>query len=183
MPFRVQDILLVSSLYDSFTLQEDGRLNELILSEFLDLNLHHTPGITHVSSGAEALALARAQPRFNLIVTDHPDRRHGRDRAGARGARRRARRAGRGAGLRQPRAQGLRRARRHRRASSAASCGRATRASCSRSSSTIEDQRNVAHDTRTTGVRVILLVEDNIRYYSSFLPTIYTELIRQSRAR
>src|SRR5262245_51028864 len=69
MPWRVQDILLVSSLYDSFTLQEDGRLNELILSEFLDLNLHATPGITHVSSGHEALALARAQSRFNLIVT------------------------------------------------------------------------------------------------------------------
>ena len=33
MPFRVQDILLVSSLYDSFTLQEDGRLNELILGK------------------------------------------------------------------------------------------------------------------------------------------------------
>ena len=57
MTWRVQDILLVSSLYDAFTLQEDGRLNELILSEFLDLKLHHTPGITHVSSGAEALAL------------------------------------------------------------------------------------------------------------------------------
>ena len=30
MPFRVQDILLVSSLYDSFILREDGRLNELL---------------------------------------------------------------------------------------------------------------------------------------------------------
>ena len=30
MPYRVQDILLVSSLYDAFTLQEDGRLNELV---------------------------------------------------------------------------------------------------------------------------------------------------------
>ncbi len=31
MPFRVQDILLVSSLYDSFTLQEDGRLRLLVV--------------------------------------------------------------------------------------------------------------------------------------------------------
>src|SRR5512140_1520804 len=69
MPFRVQDILLVSSLYDSFTLQEDGRLNELILGEFLELSLHHTPGLTHVSSGAEALARATAESRFNLIIT------------------------------------------------------------------------------------------------------------------
>src|SRR6266516_6869702 len=69
MPWRVQDILLVSSLYDSFTLQEDGRLNELILGEFLELSLQHTPGMTHVSSGSEAIALATAQRRFNLILT------------------------------------------------------------------------------------------------------------------
>jgi len=31
------------------------------------------------------------------------------------------------------------------------------------------------------GVPVLLVVEDNIRYYSSFLPVIYTELIKQSR--
>jgi len=48
---RVENILLVSSLYDSFILAEDGQLNELILSEFLHLNLLHTPGLTHVSSG------------------------------------------------------------------------------------------------------------------------------------
>src|SRR5258706_9245096 len=69
MPFRVQDILLVSSLYDSFTLQEDGRLNELIAGQFLELSLHHTPGLTHVSSGAEAVTLAKRESRFNLILT------------------------------------------------------------------------------------------------------------------
>src|SRR3984885_14432565 len=67
MPFRVQNILLVSSLYDSFILREDGRLNELLIDESLELNLRQIPGITHVSSCAEALELARSQPRFNLI--------------------------------------------------------------------------------------------------------------------
>ncbi len=70
MPFRVQNILLVSSLYDSFILREDGRLNELLIDESLELNLQQIPGITHVSSCAEALELARSQPRFNLIVTN-----------------------------------------------------------------------------------------------------------------
>src|SRR4029079_17274022 len=69
MPFRVQDILLVSSLYDSFTLQEDGRLNELIVGEFLEVSLHHTPGLVHVASGSEAVELARRESRFNLIIT------------------------------------------------------------------------------------------------------------------
>ena len=63
MPFRVNDILLVSSLYDSFILREDGRLNELLIGESLELDLHQVPGITHVSSGrggAGAGALAAA---------------------------------------------------------------------------------------------------------------------------
>ena len=54
MPFKVQNILLVSSLYDSFILREDGRLNELLIDESLELNLQQIPGITHVSSCAEA---------------------------------------------------------------------------------------------------------------------------------
>src|ERR1019366_10797906 len=70
MPFKVHNILLVSSLYDSFILREDGRLHELLIDESLDLNLQQIPGITHVSSCAEAAALARSQPRFNLIVTN-----------------------------------------------------------------------------------------------------------------
>jgi hypothetical protein len=45
----------------------------------------------------------------------------------------------------------------------------------------IEDKHNVHHDTAIMGVPVVLVVEDNIRYYSSFLPVIYTELITQSR--
>ena len=45
----------------------------------------------------------------------------------------------------------------------------------------IEDKRNAAHDTSMMSVPIILVVEDNIRYYSSFLPVIYTELLSQSR--
>src|SRR5271169_6547653 len=70
MPFKVHNILLVSSLYDSFILREDGRLNELLIDESLELNLQQIPGITHVSSCAEALDLARSETRFNLIVTN-----------------------------------------------------------------------------------------------------------------
>src|SRR5438105_7681603 len=67
--FRVQDILLVSSLYDSFTLAEDGQLNELVLSEFLDLNLRHPPTLTRVSTGSEALARAAVGRAGDLIIS------------------------------------------------------------------------------------------------------------------
>src|SRR6266498_2955706 len=63
MPFRVHDILLVSSLYDSFILREDGRLNELLIGQSMELHLQHAPEITHVTTAAEALQLARGGRR------------------------------------------------------------------------------------------------------------------------
>jgi hypothetical protein len=45
----------------------------------------------------------------------------------------------------------------------------------------VEDWRNVEHDARSAGVQVIILVEDNVRYYSSFLPVMYTELLHHSQ--
>src|SRR5580692_4103055 len=180
MPFKVQNILLVSSLYDSFILREDGRLNELLIDESLELNPQHIPGITHVSSCAEALDLARSQPRFNLIVTNRA--------VGDMTAAQLAHEVKR-AGLDVP-------------VVVLAYDYREVENFISRHPVTaieriflwqgnariliaivkyIEDKRNVLHDTRAMGVPVLLVVEDNIRYYSSFLPVIYTELIKQSR--
>jgi len=180
MPFRVQNILLVSSLYDSFILREDGRLNELLIDESLELNLRQIPGITHVSSCAEALELVKSNPQFNLIVTNLT--------VGDTNAADLARQV-REAGLDVP----------------VVVLGydyREIKNFVARNSVTdvdrvflwqgtpriliaivkyIEDKRNVLHDTRAMGVPVLLVVEDNIRYYSSFLPVIYTELIKQSR--
>jgi hypothetical protein len=180
MPFKVQNILLVSSLYDSFILREDGRLNELLIDESLELNLQQIPGITHVSSCTEALELARSQPRFNLIVTN----------------------------LAVGDMTAVQLAREVKRASLdvpvvvLAYDYREVKNFISRNPVTdieriflwqgnariliaivkyIEDKRNVLHDARAMGVPVLLVVEDNIRYYSSFLPVIYTELIKQSR--
>ena len=70
--FRVHDILLVSSLYDSFILAEDGELNEVILKEFLDLNVRHTPGMTHVSSAEDAVRLAGANESLRQRVGGPP---------------------------------------------------------------------------------------------------------------
>ena len=65
---------------------------------------------------------------------------------------------------------------RPRRRSTACSCGRATPASCSRSSSTSRTGATSRTTPATMGVQVILVIEDNVRYYSSFLPAIYAEL-------
>jgi CheY-like chemotaxis protein len=179
MPFRVQDILLVSSLYDAFTLQEDGRLNELILGEFLELSLHHTPGLTHVSGAAEALRLAQAERRFNLIITaPHP---------GDMDASQLAHQVRR-AGLDVPVVVLAFDNNERKDFVARYDLSHIERVFLWQGNARIlvaivkavEDRRNVAHDVALVGVPVILVVEDNVRYYSSFLPTIYTELIGQS---
>src|SRR2546422_831211 len=180
MPFRVQDILLVSSLYDSFILREDGRLNELLIGESLELN-QQIPGITHVSSGAEALALARSQLRFNLIVTNLE--------VGDMDAAQLAREV-KNAGLDVPvvvLAYDYREVKNFVARNPVIDIDRIflwqgnVRILIS-IVKYVEDERNVFHDTKTMGVPVLLVVEDDIRYSSSFLPVIYTELITQSRS-
>ena len=45
MPFKVRDILLVSSLYDIYNLREDGQLANLVMSEYAELRLSSAPTI------------------------------------------------------------------------------------------------------------------------------------------
>ena len=180
MPFRVQDILLVSSLYDSFILREDGRLNELLIGESRELDLQHIPGITHVSNCAQALELMRREPRFNLIVTNLA--------VGEMNAAQLAREI-RKAGSDVP---VMVLAYDYREVKNFVARNRVTdidRVFLWQGNARvlvamvkyIEDKRNALHDTKTVGVPVLLVVEDNIRYYSSVLPVIYTELITQSK--
>jgi CheY-like chemotaxis protein len=180
MPFRVQNILLVSSLYDSFILREDGRLNELLIDESLELNLRQIPNLTHVSSCAEAVELAKANPQFNLIVTNLA--------VGDMNAAQLAHEVRR-AGLDVPvvvLGYDYREIKNFVARNPVTEIERVflwqgTARILIAMVKYVEDKRNVLHDTRAMGVPVLLVVEDNIRYYSSFLPVIYTELIKQSR--
>ena len=61
-------VLLVSSLYESFILEEEGLLSELITSEYLDLSLSHAPRVTRVSTHREAIAFVQNQP-VDLVIT------------------------------------------------------------------------------------------------------------------
>ncbi|MDD4644693.1 MAG: PEP/pyruvate-binding domain-containing protein [Bacteroidales bacterium] len=46
----------------------------------------------------------------------------------------------------------------------------------------IEDRMNLVYDVNEVGVQTILLVEDSVRYYSSFLPAIYKIVFKQSKS-
>jgi len=178
-PYRVQDILLVSTLYDSFILAEDGRLGEVILNEFLRLDLRQTPGLTRVSTGAEALDRARRELRHNLIISSL----HVGDMSAAALAR-----AIEHAGLSAPVVALAYDAREVARA--APDLEGVERVFLWQGDARIllaivmyvEDRMNVAVDTGEMGVQAILLIEDNVRFYSSYLPVIYSELLRHSHS-
>jgi CheY-like chemotaxis protein len=68
MPFKVQEILLVSSLYDAYIMEEDGSITTKLIHEYHGLNLSKAPKVTRVSSAEEALAKLQDK-HFDLVIT------------------------------------------------------------------------------------------------------------------
>ncbi len=67
MLHRVHEILLVASPYDSFILEEDGRLTEQIMHEYIGMNLSYAPRVWRASTAAEAMDML-AQRKYDLII-------------------------------------------------------------------------------------------------------------------
>ena len=66
--FRVTEILLISTAYDGFVLEEDGQLTEQIYNQFADLSIPYIPRIHRVSRQDEALDVL-ANRTVHLIIT------------------------------------------------------------------------------------------------------------------
>jgi len=180
MRLRVSNILLVSSLYDLYLFEEDGRLYELIRNEYQGLNLSHSPELTRVSSGYDAINRAKDEGRFDLIISTM----HIEDMTALNFAK-----LARQSGLDLP----------------IVLLGHDNRELKSLMMNPdselfdkvfiwtgdfriiigiikyLEDKMNVEHDSKIVGVQNIIVIEDNIRYYSAFLPIIYTEMLKQSQ--
>ena len=68
MPFKVREILLVSSLYDAFIIEEEGLISEMVIEEYRHLLLSSPPRVTHVQSGQDALSKVKTQ-KYDLVIT------------------------------------------------------------------------------------------------------------------
>ena len=180
MRIKVRDILLVASLYDQYLFEEDGRLYELIRQEFQVLNLSHPPEITHVTSGEEAIELLTSGENFDLVITTlHIEDMH---------VIRFAQKV-RQTGIDIPMIL-------------LAYDNREKKEIIMNYDTSVfdrifiwtgdyrllvamikyvEDRLNVQSDTATVGVQVIILVEDDISFYSSYLPLLYTQILNQSQ--
>lgn len=69
MQIRIRKILMICSSYDAYTLEEDGRIEGQIYKEYVDLNLSNPPTFTWVTSSVEALKLLQTDDDFDLIIS------------------------------------------------------------------------------------------------------------------
>ena len=69
MQFRIHKILLVCCSYDGYILEEDGHIESQINQEYIDLNMSNPPSFTRVSSTVEALELLEKEEGFDFILT------------------------------------------------------------------------------------------------------------------
>ncbi len=180
MQTRLKHVLLVASPYDSFVMEEDGQLTDLIYNEFLELNLSVTPYVKRASSAEEALDILMSQDIDLVIifkrVADLDVVKFGRD-----------------VKTIKPNLPVVFLAY-HARELSVIDIDSPERAIdwgfiwtgdvriLLSIIKLVEDRINVDFDTKLVGVRVIIMVEDNIKFYSSFLPLFYTEIMQQTRA-
>ena len=180
MRIRISNVLLVSSLYDLYLFEEDGRLYEMSRSEYEGLNLSQSPELTCVSSGKEAMVLAKEERRFDLILTTlHIDDMEVIDFA----------RMVKKSRLNIPVVLLMHDTRELKHFLSSHDTSMFDKIFIWQGDFRIiiaiikflEDRLNVERDTQTVGVQSIIVIEDNVKYYSSFLPILYTEILRQSQ--
>ena len=67
MLYRVHEILLIASEYDSYILEEDGRLTEQILNEYIGMNLSYAPRLWNASTAGDAISMLDKRS-FDLII-------------------------------------------------------------------------------------------------------------------
>ena len=180
MGYRVREVLLVSSLYDSYILEEDGQLSESLDAEFYQLNLATSPRITQVPTAQEALDTLQRRP-FDLVIT--MPRLGGMD----------ARAFARAVKELHPDLPVVMLADNHFEAHRVKELNRPPLldqvfvwrgdvALFLAIIKLIEDRRNAHRDTALAGVRTIILIENSVRFYSAYLPMLYAELTKQTQA-
>lgn len=178
---HIYNVLLICSDYDRFTLEEDGRVEEELYKEYTQLGLSNPPKISHTNNPDEALSMIN-RLNFDLVITmldlesnkveklaeeikkikysmpiialsPSPDHRKARVLKGE-------------------------------------NCPYIDYLFYWQGNASlflamiklIEDRMNIEHDTKEADVQVIILVEDSVRFISSYLPQMYTCLIQQNRS-
>ncbi len=179
MRYRIHKILLVCCSYDGYILEEDGHIESQINREYSDLNLSNPPSFTRVSSTSEALQLLRIDSSFDFVITMYnigePD----------------VFTFAKMAKEIQPSlpitlltsfSRDIYSRLSHQDASAIDSvfCWMGNTDLIIAIIKLIEDRLNAEEDIEEGNVQAILLVEDSIRFYSTYLPELYRIILNQS---
>ena len=181
MSRRIRRILLVCNSYDSYTLEEDGRLEVQITQEYSELNLSNPPSITRVESTIEALKLIEGGREFDLVITMYN--------VGEMDVYTFSKEMKRIC-PKTPVVLLTNFSKEIYRQIEQSDTSSLDYVFCWNNSTDliiaiiklIEDSMNADHDILEFGVQTILLVEDSIRYYSTYLPAIYKLVLQQNGA-
>lgn len=177
---KISDILIVSNPYDAFILEEDRSLSEQLTADYFDLSLSAAPRVVHVSSGQAAIDALR-EHSFGLVITMS---RIGDMDPFSLGQSLKAIQADLPVvllGYDTQEVEFFLETRRVRPGIDKVFVWTGDSGILMSIVKHIEDELNVAHDTRHGMVRVILLVEDMPRYYSKFLSMVYNQVMVQTR--
>lgn len=180
MPNKVKEVLLIATLYDSYSIVREGQFSDKIFGEYLQLNLYAAPRFTSVSTDEDALRVLNSRHFDMVIIMAGVDKEiplriaedihfvnsripilllvnNNSDLAYFQNA-----------------AEGI---------------PAIDRVFVWNGNSNvflamikyIEDKKNVSRDIKLGNVRVILLVEDSVQYYSRYLPLLYTSVMTQTQ--
>ena len=178
MPFRVREILLVATVYDAYTLEREGQLFEQIYGEYYQLNLSSAPRVSSVFSKEDAVEKI-SEGTFDLVIIMTGIDRNMPGELSAE------------IKLIEPELPILLLINNNNQISYYENMKddlvNIERMFVWNGDSNIflamikyiEDALNAEADTATGGVRVIIVVEDSIRYYSRYLPTLYSAIMQE----
>ncbi len=178
MQNRIRRVLVICSSYDFFMLEEDGRIDEHIFNEYVSLNLRYPPVFVHADSARKAFSildtdridliiemlsigdydtfelakqLKEKYPAIPIVILTHFSRE-----------------------------VSLKLENEDLSAIDYVFCWLGNADLLLAIIKLIEDRRNADFDIQQVGVQAILIVEDSIRFISSFLPNLYQIVLQQS---
>ena len=179
MQKRINKVLVICSKYDFFMLEEDGRIDEQIFNEYVSLNLRYPPVFIHADNAKDALALIEKEdinliipmlsirkvdtfqwarqlkdkyPEIPIVLLTHFSR-----------------------------DVSIRMEKEDLSAIDYIFSWLGNSDIFLAIIKMIEDKMNAPHDILKGGVQAILLVEDSVRYVSSYLPSLYKIVLEQSK--
>jgi hypothetical protein len=177
---HIYNVLLICSDYDRFLLEVDGRVEEALYSEYTQLGLSNPPKITHANEPSAAMELLNSNREFELVISmlDIGDEKV------------------------EEFADEVKEIfpdlpfvvlspspihKRNKQIKKITSIDnffyyQGDPMIFLAMVKLMEDRINIDHDTREADIQVIILVENSVRYYSSFLPLLYKCLILQNRS-